>query len=91
MRRNGHPVIEVNVTDEQMEDAIDLALQFVRRTPEENPWNGYRLKLAAAAFVRQQWALNLMKYHGMELLGGLKINAVCMYNMAKDDLRDLPR
>ena len=81
LRQNGHPVIEVSVTDEQVEDAVDLAMQYVDvRSPVE--WNDYRLKMATAAFVLKQFGINLMKFEGIQLVGGAQLNGAKLYEVA---------
>ena len=87
IRKNGDPVVHVEITDEQLEDAIDLAFQHTKTPPNE--WDNYRLKMATAAFVRLQWGLNLMKYEGVELIGGVKLNPTGLYQTAMQELKDL--
>lgn len=59
--------------------------------PETSPkmWNERLFKQYCAALIKKQWAQNLSKYQGVQLPGGVTIDAQTMYNAAQDDIEKI--
>ncbi len=89
LRRNGYPVVDNNLNKDQLDDCLDLTLQMCGVEESDNPWNDLKVKLVATELVRQQWAVNLMKYKGVKLLGDVEFNALELYHLANDNLKHL--
>ena len=54
-------------------------------------WNDSWLKLYATALIKEQWGINLMKFEGMQLPGGVVMNGRQYYDDAqaeKDELEE---
>ena len=47
------------------------------------------LKQYTTALIKEQWGLNLMKFEGMQLPGGVIINGRQLYDDAQGELQDL--
>ena len=43
----------------------------------------------ATALIKEQWGLNLMKFEGMQLPGGVIINGRQLFDDAQGELQDL--
>lgn len=56
-------------------------------TPEM--WNDSWLKQYSTALIKRQWGQNLSKFDGMQLPGGITINAQKILDEAKSDISDL--
>lgn len=82
LRRNGHPIVKVDVTDEQLDDAIELAVQLLRVRDLEDPY----VKMLTSALVRQQWSFNMMKFNNVQLPGGMSINVQGLYETATKEI-----
>lgn len=52
-------------------------------------WNNTWLKRYAITLVKKQWAVNLKKYSGIQLAGGVTLNGAEMYNEALQEQKDL--
>ena len=52
-------------------------------------YNDYYLKKYAAALVKKQWGLNLLKFEGMQMPGGVQFNGRQIYDDAVADLEKL--
>ena len=52
-------------------------------------WNDIWLKKYAAALVKRQWGLNLSKFQGIQLAGGVSLNGDAIYQEAKNDIQVL--
>ena len=54
-------------------------------------WNDSWLKLYATALIKEVWGINLMKFEGMQLPGGVVMNGRQYYDDAqaeKDELEE---
>lgn len=49
-------------------------------------WGERLFKEYAIALIKHQWAQNLQKYQGVQLPGGITIDAQTMYNAASDEI-----
>ena len=52
-------------------------------------YNDIWLKMYATSLIKEQWGLNLMKFEGMQLPGGVIINGRQLYDDATGELQDL--
>ena len=64
---------------------------FAQADPEEVPviWNSGWLKSYAIALLKRQWAQNLKKYDGVQMAGGVTLNAQTMYDEAQTEIESL--
>jgi len=68
---------------------------FGIRTPDDtvlaynNLWNNKFLKSYATALIKRQWGLNLIKFDGMTLPGGVTVNARQIYEDALQDIEKI--
>ena len=54
-------------------------------------YNDYYLKKYCTALIKKQWGLNLLKFEGMQMPGGLKFNGQQIYNEAIAERENLER
>ena len=52
-------------------------------------WNDMYFKRYAIALVKKQWGNNLLKFRGMQMLGGVEINGETILTEAKEELEKL--
>ena len=52
-------------------------------------YNDMFLKRYLTALLKRQWAINLKKFDGMELPGGVTLNGQQMYDEATDEIRNI--
>lgn len=52
-------------------------------------WNDRFLKEYATALIKRQWATNLKKYSGVQLLGGISLDGNAMYAEAQQEVKDI--
>jgi hypothetical protein len=52
-------------------------------------WNNDWLKRFTTATFKKQWATNLQKYQGMQLPGGITIDALTMFDQATTEIAEL--
>lgn len=89
-RLNGVLKLEVNKTKLVPDDYI-LVECYRALDPEvatkmySEPW----LKLYVEALFKKQWAVNLSKYQGMQLPGGVTIDGQTMYQTAIQEIKEL--
>lgn len=59
--------------------------------PAESPkiWNDYFLKKYATALIKRQWGINLKKFEGIQLPGGITMNGQQMFDEANEELQRL--
>lgn len=55
----------------------------------ENVWNEQWLKDYATALIKKQWGQNLMKYNGVQLVGGVTLNGEALNAEAQADIDKL--
>ncbi len=65
-----------------------IVLDAYRRLPEENTdmWSDQWLQRYASALVQKQWARNLTKFAGIQLPGGLTLNAAALGDEASEQM-----
>ena len=49
-------------------------------------YNDFFLKRYATALIKKQWGENLIKFQGVTMLGGVKMNGETIYNEAKEEI-----
>ena len=54
-----------------------------------NVWNDRFLKKYATALIKRQWGLNLIKFEGMQLPGGVTLNGRQIFDDAKEEIDKL--
>lgn len=52
-------------------------------------WSDRQLQLLATAMIKKQWGANLIKYEGIQLLGGITFNGGKIYDDATQELKDI--
>ena len=52
-------------------------------------WNDLYFKRYATALIKKQWGNNLLKFRGMQMLGGVEINGETILAEAKEELEKL--
>jgi len=52
-------------------------------------WNDYYLKRYATALIKRQWGINLKKFEGMVMPGGVTFNGQQMFDEAQEELEKL--
>jgi hypothetical protein len=52
-------------------------------------WNDMYFKRYATALIKKQWGNNLLKFRGMQMLGGVEINGETILTEAKEELEKL--
>ncbi|MGA1047751.1 MAG: hypothetical protein ACO3UU_07055, partial [Minisyncoccia bacterium] len=52
-------------------------------------YNDYFLKRYATALIKQQWGVNLKKFEGVQLPGGVTLNGQKIFDEATEELKDL--
>jgi hypothetical protein len=64
---------------------------YEQLNPEEYTqiYNDRWLKRYLSALIKRQWAINLKKYTGVQMIGGVEINGSEMYSEAKEEIQAL--
>ena len=59
--------------------------------PEEYPdvYNDMFLKRYLTALIKRQWGINMKKFTGMQLPGGVEMNGQQIYDEANDEIREI--
>lgn len=52
-------------------------------------WNELWLKHYAVALIKRQWAINLKKFSGLQLPGGVSLDGQALYNEAIQEIKEL--
>lgn len=99
---NGHPVYRFNRLtnklhiDENWQDNITIGTYVVVECyrvldPSDTPrlYNESWLKHYTAALIKKQWATNMKKFQGLQLPGGVSIDAQGLYDEAISEIKDL--
>ena len=103
MKLNGTPQVEFSrrqnrlyifgdITDEDIQEGeYVIAEMYSIVDPEAfgSVYNDMWLKQYTTALIKEQWGLNLMKFEGMQLPGGVIINGRQLYDDAQGELQDL--
>ncbi len=103
MKLNGTPQVEFSrnqnrlyifgdIEDQDIkEDDYVIAETYTIINPEDHTsiYNDMWLKSYATSLIKEQWGLNLMKFEGMQLPGGVIINGRQLFDDAQGELQDL--
>ena len=52
-------------------------------------YNDWFLKKYATALIKKQWGANLIKFNGVQMLGGVQLNGEIIYQQADEEIRTL--
>ena len=99
---NGHPLYRFNrlsnklyidtVWQEKMEVGNYILVECYRAMDPETATRMYNetwLKHYTTALIKKQWAINLKKFSGMQLPGGVSIDGPALYAEAMSEIKDL--
>ena len=50
-------------------------------------YNDMFLKKYATALIKKQWGANLIKFNGVQMLGGVQMNGEIIYQQADEDIK----
>lgn len=102
MTLNGHPLYRFNrlsnklyidtVWQEKMEVGNYILVECYRAMDPETATRMYNetwLKHYTTALIKKQWAINLKKFSGMQLPGGVSIDGPALYVEAMTEIKDL--
>lgn len=90
-RRQGRLVLDINWdTDVVLGDYI-IVQGYRALDPSEftKVWNEQWLKKYTTALFKKQWAINIKKFSGIQLPGGVTLNGDQMYSEAIDEIKEL--
>jgi hypothetical protein len=88
-QRHGNKLyIDMNFSDLQVGQYI-LAECYVSLEDTPEMYNDSWLKKYTTALIKRQWGTNLSKFDGMQLPGGVTINASKIFDEAVDDIEKL--
>lgn len=88
-QRHGNKLyIDMNFKELQVGQYI-LAECYVSLEDTPEMYNDSWLKKYTTALIKRQWGTNLSKFDGMQLPGGVTINASKIYDEANDDVEKL--
>jgi hypothetical protein len=62
---------------------VTRGYRFIDPAATANAWNDRWLKAYAQALIQKQWGLNLIKFNGVELIGGITMDGTTIYNEGK--------
>lgn len=99
---NGHPIyrfnrltnklhIEASWSEEMYPGTFVLVECYRVLDPTDTPrlYNEQWLKHYATALIKRQWATNMKKFQGLQLPGGVSIDAQALYQEANEEIKDL--
>ena len=102
MTLNGHPLYRFNrlsnklyidtVWQEKMEVGNYILVECYRAMDPETAVRMYNetwLKHYTTALIKKQWAINLKKFSGMQLPGGVSIDGPALYAEAMTEIKEL--
>ncbi len=103
MKLNGTPQVEFSrkqnrlyifgdITDEDIQEGeyvIAETYSIIDPESHSSVYNDMWLKEYTTALIKQQWGLNLMKFEGMQLPGGVILNGRQLFDDAQGELQDL--
>jgi hypothetical protein len=52
-------------------------------------YNDFFLKKYATQLIKRQWGANLIKFNGVQMLGGVTMNGELIYNQAQEEIQRL--
>jgi hypothetical protein len=62
---------------------ITRGYRFIDPATVSTAWNDRWLKAYATALIQKQWGLNLIKFNGVQLIGGVTMDGSTIYNEGK--------
>lgn len=68
---------------------ITRGYRFVDPDTATKAWNDRWLKAYAAALIQKQWGMNLMKFNGVSLIGGVTMDGSSIFNEGKERQAEL--
>ena len=100
---NGHPLVEFSrrqnrlyifgdIQDGDIKEGdyvIAEVYSIVNPDTHTSVYNDMWLKMYTTALIKEQWGLNLMKFEGMQLPGGVILNGRQLYDDALNELSEL--
>jgi len=75
--------IDWNADVEVGDYIITKGYRFIDPATVTSAWNDRWLKAYATALIQKQWGMNLIKFNGVELIGGVQMNGDQIYNEGK--------
>lgn len=88
-QRHGNKLyVETNFKDLQVGQYI-MAEAYVSLEDTPEMYNDMWLKKYTTALIKRQWGANLSKFDGMQLPGGVTINASKIFDEATQEIKDL--
>jgi hypothetical protein len=90
-RMNGKLYIEASWQQEIAVDSYILVECYRILDPADSPkvWSDPWLKHYATALIKRQWAVNMKKFQGLQLPGGVSIDGDALYKEAQDEIKEL--
>lgn len=86
-QRHGNRLYIDMAWKEKVQAGMYIMLEAYIRVENPEVWNDFWLKRYATALIQFQWGANLAKFDGMQLPGGVTINARQYIDDAENDLR----
>jgi hypothetical protein len=88
---NGKLYIEASWQQEIAVDSYILVECYRILDPADSPkvWSDPWLKHYATALIKRQWAVNMKKFQGLQLPGGVSIDGDALYKEAQDEIKEL--
>ena len=89
-QRHGNKLfIDTNWKDQMQAGQFIVAEAYVSLGDTPEMWNDSWLKKYTTALIKRQWGTNLSKFDGMQLPGGVTINASKIFEEANTDVEAL--
>ena len=89
-QRHGNKLyIEANLADHLVIGEYVMAEVYVSLEDTPEMYNDMWLKKYTTALIKRQWGTNLSKFDGMQLPGGVTINATKILDEANQEIKDL--
>lgn len=86
-QRHGNRLYVETKWSEKIQAGQYMMVEAYTRVNNTEVWNDFWLKRYATALIQFQWGANLAKFDGMQLPGGVTINARQYIDDAENDLR----
>jgi hypothetical protein len=86
-QRHGNRLYIETKWSEKIQVGQYIMVEAYTRVVSDEVWNDFWLKRYATALIQFQWGANLAKFDGMQLPGGVTINARQYIDDAENDIR----
>lgn len=86
-QRHGNRLYIETKLSEKVQVGQYIMVECYTRVVSDEVWNDFWLKRYATALIQFQWGANLAKFDGMQLPGGVTINARQYIDDAENDIR----